>query len=226
VMDSCRKVGCDQIIMVIGHQADVVREVFAEDSSDVVWVEQTEQLGTGHAVMVCQEHIEKLVGPVLVLGGDGPLVRPETLDELISVHVEKSAACSLATSILPDPAKYGRIVRDENGGLVGIVEYLDATEEQRKINEVNVSIYCFDAQALAKALPRLANDNAKGEYYLTDILGILAEDGGTLAAVASVPPVDTISINTLDELAEVDCIMAKRLGRDGCCCSEGGDCNG
>jgi bifunctional UDP-N-acetylglucosamine pyrophosphorylase/glucosamine-1-phosphate N-acetyltransferase len=143
------------------------------------------------------------------------LIRPETLGELLRVHRDKGAVCTLATSILDDPGKYGRIVRDEQGELSGIVEFLDADEAQRQIHEVNVSIYCFDAEALHAVINRLSNDNAKGEYYLTDTLSLLGEDGGKLAAVASVPPEDTLSINTIEELAEVDRIMAARQdGRD------------
>ena len=209
VLDTCRAAGGTRLIVVIGHRAQLVRQTVG-DPGDVTYVEQTQQLGTGHAVMVCADELAKLSGEVFVLAGDGPLIRPETLRELLAVHREKKAACTLATSILPEPGKYGRIVRDEAGELVGIVEYLDATEDQRQIHEVNVSIYCFDAAALRDVLGKLTNDNAKGEYYLTDALSLLRAQGHKLAAVAAVPPEDTLSINTVEELAEVDRIMAAR----------------
>lgn len=214
VLDVCRAVGCDRLITVIGHQADLVRERLGQngDAENVVWVEQTEQLGTGHAVMVCEDQLQDLEGPVLVVAGDGPLLRAHTLADLIETHLAEGAACTLATSILPDPGRYGRILRDDDGNLTGIVEYLDATEDQRAIHEVNVSLYCFDAAALRSVLGRLTNDNSKGEYYLTEALELLGEDGGKLAAVAAVPPEDTISINTVDELEEVNRIMAARQG--------------
>jgi bifunctional UDP-N-acetylglucosamine pyrophosphorylase/glucosamine-1-phosphate N-acetyltransferase/UDP-N-acetylglucosamine pyrophosphorylase len=214
VMDACRQAGCDKLIMVIGHQAHLVRETFA-DPDDVAWVEQTEQLGTGHAVMVCRDELARLDGPVLVVAGDGPLIQARTLADLIETHRSQGASCTLATSILPDPGSYGRILRDENDHLVGIVEAKDADERQKLIREVNVSLYCFDAQDLLGALDHLSNDNVKGEYYLTDTLGILRGQGKTLAAVAAVPPEDTLSINTVEELAEVDRLMRARLDGGG-----------
>ena len=227
VIDACRAAGCSNLVLVVGHRAEMVKEAFGNITGSVHYVMQIPQSGTGHAVMMCAKELEKLSGPVLVVAGDGPLIRPETLLELIRVHNEKHAACTLATSILDEPEKYGRIVRDEAGELVGIVEYLDATAAQRQIKEVNVSVYCFDAAALRSILPKLRNDNNKGEYYLTDALSILRSEGKKLAAVAAVPPQDVLSINTLKELEEVGAILAKRLGDSqgecsGCCgCSIG-----
>jgi UDP-N-acetylglucosamine diphosphorylase/glucosamine-1-phosphate N-acetyltransferase len=219
VMDACVSAGCDRLLVVIGHKADLVRETFAGRDGEIRWVEQTEQLGTGHAVMVCEDELASADGPVLVLAGDGPLVRPETLRKLMETHQEQAAACTLATSILPDPMRYGRILRDDAGQLAGIVEYLDADESQRAIDEVNVSLYCFDAAALRGVVGRLSNENTKGEYYLTDALGLLREDGATLAAVPAVPPEDVLSINDLDQLRQVNLIMARRL-------EEAGNANG
>ncbi|NLF31814.1 MAG: bifunctional UDP-N-acetylglucosamine diphosphorylase/glucosamine-1-phosphate N-acetyltransferase GlmU, partial [Planctomycetes bacterium] len=179
-------------------------------AADVVWVEQTEQLGTGHAVMVCGEHLTGLDGPVLVVAGDGPLVRGETLAELLGAHTRAGAACTLATCILDDPKAYGRILRDDAGELIGIVEYLDADEAQRAVSEVNVSLYCYDARRLREALGRLTNDNAKGEYYITDTLALLRADGHRLAAVPAVPPQDVLSINDRVQLAQVNALMQQR----------------
>jgi len=214
VLDTARKAGCDRLLVVVGHKAELVQQTFAEDSRDISWVVQSPQLGTGHAVMVCKDQLAGLQGAVLVLAGDGPLIRPETLRELIETHEAAAAACTLATCILPEPGGYGRIVRDAEGNLQAIIEALDATDEQKVIKEVNVSIYCFDAEALRLAIGRLTNDNAKGEYYLTDALGILAAEGRKLAAVAAVPPEDVLSINTLDELAKVSEIMAAREAKE------------
>lgn len=210
VMDACRQAGCEKLICVVGFGAERVRETFA-DATDVVWVEQTEQLGTGHAVMVCGDHLADLDGPVLIAAGDGPLVRGETLAEVIEAHQASGAACTLATCILDDPMAYGRIVRDEAGELVGIVEHLDADESQRAIREVNVSLYCYDAARLREALGALTNDNAKGEYYLTDTLGILRDAGRSLAAVPAVPARDVLSINDRRQLAEVNALMQQRV---------------
>ncbi len=215
VLEACTAAGCGELIIVIGHQADRVRQAFAAGLPGVrlTWVEQTPQLGTGHAVMVCREHLERLSGPVLVVAGDGPLVRSETLKRLLAEHARSGAACTLATSILDDPGRYGRIVRDEQGELVGIAEYLDADQTQRQIKEVNVSLYCFEADALVSVLDRLTNDNAKGEYYLTDALGLLAADGKKLSAVAAVPSEEVLSINTVDQLRQVEAILGRRPER-------------
>lgn len=211
VLDACRQVSCDRFLVVIGYEAQRVRDTFAGNDQDVVWVEQTEQLGTGHAAVMCREHLESVSGPVLLLAGDGPLIRPETLREILATHEREQAACTLATCIMPDPARYGRIVRDENGELVGIVEYLDADPEQRKINEINISLYCFDAAALRSVLPRLDNNNAKGEYYITDALGLLRSDEAKIAAVPAVPPEEAMGINTVEELAEANRVMSARM---------------
>ncbi len=215
VLDVARQAGSSRLLVVVGYRAELVKQTFADDARDISWVVQSPQRGTGHAVMVCKLELSGLDGPVLVLAGDGPLIRPETLRQLIDTHQAAGAACTLATSILPDPGGYGRILRDEAGNLVGIVEALDATARQKAIREVNVSVYCFDAAALADVIGRLKNDNAKGEYYLTDALGLLASDGRKIAAIAAVAPQDVLSINTLDELQKVSDIMAGRMAAEG-----------
>jgi len=215
VLDACREAGCQTLLVVIGHKAGLVREAFADDASDIRWVEQTEQLGTGHAVMVCADELSELRGAVLVVAGDGPLVEAETLAALMAKHESDGAACTLATCILDEPGGYGRVIRDGDGQVAGIVEAIDADEAQRRTKEVNVSLYCFDAEALGGVIGRLSNDNAKGEYYLTDALAILRADGARVAAVAAVPPQDVISINTLDELERVGRIMGRRLSGTG-----------
>lgn len=211
VVDACRQAGCDRVILVVGHKAELVRQAFPATDGTIQYAEQIpQQLGTGHAVMVCTDQLARIQGPVLVVAGDGPLIRPETLRQLIETHQAKGAACTLATSILDEPAKYGRILRDDQGDLQGIVEYAEATDEQKNIREVNVSLYCFDAECLRNVLPRLTNNNNKGEYYLTDTLALLRQDGKKLAAVAAVPPEDVLSINTIPELDDVSRIMARR----------------
>ena len=213
VADACRAAGCDRLIVVVGYGAGSVREAFA-GQDDIAWVEQTEQLGTGHAVMMCREHLARLSGAVLVLAGDGPLVRPATLKNLLEAHAGARVACTLATCILADPGHHGRILRDGAGNLLGIVEHLDASPEQRHIREVNVSLYCFDAAALHQAVGQLRNDNAKGEYYLTDALEILRRAGHKLAAVPAVPEEEVLSINDRVQLAHVNALMQQRICRE------------
>jgi len=210
VFDACREVGCDRLICVVGFGAEKVRTAYAH-RKDIVWIEQEPQLGTGHAVQLCQPVLKKIQGELLILAGDGPLVRSETLSQLLGVHRRRRAACTLATSIMEKPTAFGRIVRDETGELIGIVEYLDATEAQHQIREVNVSLYCFDVAKLLEVIGQLRNDNAKGEYYLTDALGMMRAKEYSLAAVPAVPPSDVLSINDRVQLAEVNRLMQQRI---------------
>ena len=220
VLDSCRAAGCQKLLVVVGHKAEMVKAAFAGQDRDIVYIPQEPQLGTGHAALMCLGELKKLSGPVLVLVGDGPLIRAATLKKLLDTHAASGAACTLATSILPETTPYGRIIRDEKGDLVSIIEYPEATAAQRAIREMNVSLYCFDAASLISVLPRLTNANSKGEYYLTDTLAMLRADGKKLAAVAAVPPEEVMGINTIDDLADVSRIMAARESK-GCCCSGG-----
>ena len=214
VIDACRQAGCENIIVVVGHQSQEVREALGRYADNITWVEQTEQLGTGHAVMACCDELAKLSGAVLVLAGDGPLIHGETLAKLLAQHNDQ-AACTLATCIMDDPHHHGRIVRDESGELLGIVEYLDADQQQREIKEVNVSLYCFDAEALRQSLPKLSCDNAKSEYYITDLLEIMRSSNLRVQATAAVTPEEARSINTLEELHEIERILAARSAEAG-----------
>jgi bifunctional UDP-N-acetylglucosamine pyrophosphorylase/glucosamine-1-phosphate N-acetyltransferase len=217
VLDACRAVGVTRIYLVIGHDRERVMAAYRGDA-DIGWVVQEEQKGTGHAVMVCREMMEKdgVVGDgehVFVLGGDGPLIRGETLKALAEKHLATKAAVTLATSVIENPTGYGRILRDAGGGVVGIVEQNDATAEQRAIKEVNPTYWMFRTTDLFEALAQVKPNNKKGEYYLTDTLAILREMGRTLEAVASVPAEDVLSINTRSELADVARLMQRRIQR-------------
>jgi len=217
VIDACRAVGATRLYLVIGHDRDRVMAAYKNDT-DITWVIQHEQKGTGHAVMVCQSQIESNEGTgendhVFVLGGDGPLIRADTLKTLADKHISTKAAVTLATSILPDPTGYGRILRDSAGNLLGIIEQNDATPEQRQIKEANPSYWIFRTRDLFESLTHVQPNNKKGEYYLTDTLAILKNMGKRVEAVASVPPEDVLSINTRSELADVARVMQKRIQR-------------
>ena len=213
VLNACREVGCQRLICVIGFGAEEIRAAFADDK-DITWVEQKQQLGTGHAVQMCGLLLESQDGELLVLAGDGPLIQPDTLAKLLTIHRERQyVACTVATCIMDKPRAHGRILRDETGQMLGIVEYLDATEAQHEIKEINVSVYCFDLARLVEVLGDLRNDNAKGEYYLTDTLGMLRGRGHALAAVPAVQPEDVLSINDRTDLAEVNRVMQRRIQR-------------
>lgn len=213
VFDACRKVNCDKLICVIGFGAEEIYAAYA-DEKDILWVEQPRQMGTGHAVQACRPLLEGLTGELLILAGDGPLVRADTLAQLLAIHRRRKAACTIATSIMDNPGSFGRVLRDETGDLIGIVEYLDATEDQHRIKEVNVSLYCFDVVKLLEVVGLLKNDNAKGEYYLTDSLGMLRARGHALAAVPAVPPEDVLSINDRVQLADVSRLLQRRIQRE------------
>ncbi len=209
VFDACRAAGVREVVAVVGHGKDEVIRTFAGDR-DVTWVEQNPQHGTGHAVMVCREHLLRFEH-VLVLGGDGPLIRAETLTALLERHRGEGNAATLATAILEDPTGYGRIWRDAAGELLGIVEQLDATAEQRQVREVNPSYYCFRVADLLSVLDQLRPNNRKGEYYLTDTLELLRRAGRRIGAVTAVPPEDVYSINSRAELALVSRVMRDRI---------------
>jgi UDP-N-acetylglucosamine diphosphorylase/glucosamine-1-phosphate N-acetyltransferase len=211
VVEACRAAGFARVILVVGHKQEVVRAVFAGEG-DVGFAVQAEQLGTGHAVLCALDLLSKVDGEVVVLAGDGPLIRAGTLKKVIEKHRASEASATIATSVVEDATGYGRIIRDASGRFAAIVEDKDATDEQRKVREINPSIYCFDAHKLVERLPRLSNANAKGEYYLTDIPGMLRDEGEVVEVVDAMPPEDILSINTPEQLAEVDSILRDRLG--------------
>ncbi|QOV87863.1 NTP transferase domain-containing protein [Humisphaera borealis] len=215
VLDACFEAGCGRVIVVVGHGKDEVIAQFAGDAR-IDWVEQTEQLGTGHAVRVCESLLAKQSathpdGDVFILAGDGPLVRADNLRALRQAHKQDHAAASLATAVVDEPAGYGRIVRTTAGDFLEIVEQLDASPAQRDIREINVSLYCAKADELLFALARLKNDNKKGEYYLTDVFGILRNAGKKVTAVQAVAADDVLSVNSRDQLADVDAILQDRI---------------
>ena len=209
VVDAAEAAGVNKIVLVVGYGQELVREAMA-GRDGVSFAEQTEQLGTGHAAL-CAESAVGDADDVLVLAGDGPLIRSSVLERLIAVHREESAAASLATACIDDPTGYGRIVRDAAGQFAAIVEQKNATDEQLRITEVNPSYYCFDRKSLFAALHGLRPDDTGGEYYLTDVPGILKEQGHHVGLLDEVPQEDVLSINTLDQLAKVDEILRHRL---------------
>lgn len=212
VLNACRMAGVDRLIAVVGHGKEQVIERFASEH-DVVWVEQTEQRGTGHAVLCCRETLKGFKGTVIVIAGDMPLVRREALADLIEAREQSGDALTLATTLLDEPKGYGRIVRDSAGRLQAIVENRDCNEAQRAIREVNVSYYCFDAERLFAALKKVEPETAKGEYYLTDTVRILRDGGHGVSATVKVAPEDALGINSRIELAVVGRAMQDRLQR-------------
>lgn len=218
VVDACLEAGCGRVVVVVGYEQGMVRSALEGYDGRVAFVEQPEQLGTGHAVGCARGEFEGL-GPgehdVFVLAGDGPLIRARTLATLLDRHRSVGASATLATSVIGDPAGYGRIVRDGAGGFLRIVEQKNATEAELSIREVNPSYYCFDAARLFAALERVGRDGVSGEYYVTDVPGLLLGDGERVEVIDAVPPGDVLSINTPEQLAEVDRVFRSRAAERG-----------
>ncbi len=213
VLEESRAAGASKLLAVVGHGKDAVISRFSADPL-IGWVEQTEQRGTGHAALCCRDALRGFRGTVVVIAGDMPLVRRETLKELIRTRIERGDAASIATTELDAPAGYGRIVRSSSGDLEAIVEHRDASPEQLKIREVNPSYYCFDSPALFEALDQLRPSGEKGELYLTDAIGILRSAGKSVSAVVRVPSEDATGVNTRRDLADVNRMMQQRIQSD------------
>ena len=212
VLRACYEAGCERVVVVVGHGRDEVVARFADDDR-IRWVEQTEQLGTGHAARMCERELADHDGDVFILAGDGPLIRGEVLQTLLQAHQEDGADASMATAMLDDPTGYGRIVRDDAGEFIEIVEQADATPAQRDIREVFPSYYCVKAEALTFALGRITNQNKKGEYYLTDLYAVLRRAGRRVLAVQAVTAEDAMAVNDRAQQADVDAIMQDRIHR-------------
>jgi bifunctional UDP-N-acetylglucosamine pyrophosphorylase/glucosamine-1-phosphate N-acetyltransferase len=206
VVDAVGTVNPDEIVVVVGHGAELVQEVLPEG---VTTVTQPEQLGTGHAVMVALDAMGDVSGDaILVVPGDTPLLPPRSLSALLEEHA-KGASATVLTTVMPDPTGYGRVIR-YGDRVVGIVEESDADEEQQRIGEVAVSTYVFDGDALSVALGEIRADNEQAEYYLTDAIGALAAPG-MVRAVAAAEPSDVLGVNSHDQLAVVAAHMRRRI---------------
>lgn len=219
VLDALQAGGVQKVVVVVGYRGADVQTQLAP-RGNVQFVEQTERLGTGHAVKMAREILAQHRGPALVVAGDSPMLQSESVKRLLEEFVgvppsggsPRSApakagtptACLLGTLHKESPQGLGRIVRDAAGEFAGIVEEKDATDEQRKITEVNMSTYVFDAAELVHALDLLKDDNRQKEYYLTDCPGILRQEGKMVKALPILQPCEALSINTPEELAAVE----------------------
>ncbi len=200
----------ERIFVVVGHQADeVVKAVQTEAGQAAEFVTQTEQRGTGDAVMAAQARLAERESDVLVLSGDVPLIRAATLESFVDEHRTSGAACSILSVRLENPTGYGRMVRDENDRFVRIVEQKDASPEEQKVKEINSGIYCFDARKLFAALKRVNPANQQGEYYLTDVPQILLADGEKVNVHLHSDAREVSGINTRAELAEFENLLRR-----------------
>jgi bifunctional UDP-N-acetylglucosamine pyrophosphorylase/glucosamine-1-phosphate N-acetyltransferase/UDP-N-acetylglucosamine pyrophosphorylase len=209
VLDAVWAAGVEEAIVVVGYQADRVRETLAERSG-ITFAVQAEQLGTGHAVMMCANPLQGFEGGILIVTGDSPLTQAGSLRHLIDLYRSDRPACILGTLSTDNPQGLGRIVRSTSGEFLGIVEEKDATAEQKAIREVNMSTYLFDAPALWSSLRRIGNNNQQREYYITDCPGILKSDGADVRALPVLQACEALSVNTLDDLRVVEEEMRRR----------------
>lgn len=209
ILNACRNAGASRTIVVVGHEAERVQEAFQDQCEFVL---QEEQLGTGHAIMVTRPQLQAYDGDLLVLPGDTPLIDDETLRKLVAHHRKSGAVATLLSAELPhDAGMYGRVLRDEAGKVLGIVEAKDATPHQLEIREINTSIYCFKAGALFDALGKVRRDNAQGEYYLTDVIGTFKGEGLQIEAVVADDWQVTLGVNTRVELADLASRLRRRI---------------
>lgn len=208
VLDSLRAAGVEKIVVVVGYKADEVKQQLAS-YDNIEYALQSEQLGTGHAVMMCKDNMKDHDGAVVVVAGDSPMLQSTSIKALLDDFTKSQPGCILGTLIHENPTGLGRIVRDTTGKFTGIVEEKDATDDQRQINEVNMSTYVFDGQKLVGALDRLTDENAQGEYYITDVPTIMMSDNEDVRALPVLKPIEALSVNTVEHLADVEAAMKK-----------------
>ncbi|MGT2828311.1 bifunctional UDP-N-acetylglucosamine diphosphorylase/glucosamine-1-phosphate N-acetyltransferase GlmU [Streptococcus hillyeri] len=200
----------EKTVTVIGHKAELVREVLAEKSSFAL---QTEQLGTGHAVMMAEEELANLEGQTLVIAGDTPLITGESLKNLIDFHVNHKNVATILTATADDPFGYGRIIRNQHGEVTKIVEQKDATEFEQQVKEINTGTYVFDNKRLFEALKNINTNNAQGEYYLTDVISIFRENGEKVGAYVLHDFNESLGVNDRVALATAENVMRRRINK-------------
>ncbi|GAA1760421.1 bifunctional UDP-N-acetylglucosamine diphosphorylase/glucosamine-1-phosphate N-acetyltransferase GlmU [Nocardioides hankookensis] len=211
VLTAAQALDPEQVVAVVGHQREAVGAHIHESFPDVVLAVQEEQHGTGHAVRMAVEAAGQMSGTVVVAYGDTPLLRGDSLREFADEHEAAQRAVSILSGIVPDPFGYGRVLRNDEGDVEAIVEEKDATAEQREVREINSGILAFDAEFLRDALPRIGNDNAKGEYYLTDTIAIAREDGLTVGAHPIDDVMQTEGVNDRVQLARIGAELNRRI---------------
>ncbi len=195
----------ENVILVVGYKREHVLAAYPDYPSAV----QAEQLGTGHAVQCAADHLTGFDGHVLVCYGDTPLMRKATYQSLIQRHLSQDADCTLLSAHISEGGNYGRIIRDAAGTFQSIVEAKDCTSEQAAVTEVNTGVYLFKAAPLLEALGHLKNDNAQGEYYITDVPGYLLGKGGRVSVCDTCTPTEMLGVNTAQQLQEVENILRK-----------------
>ena len=208
VIDAATVAGCDDKVVIVGHEAELVEKMVGSQGKIAL---QAEQLGTGHAVMQTAEALKGFTGTALILCGDTPLLEGEELKKFCEAHKASGAAATVLTAVMDDPFGYGRIVRDEKGNVQAIVEQKDATEAQKAIKEINTGIYCMECPLMFDVLATLTNDNAQGEYYLTDVLEKLNQAGQKVGGVVTEDSDMVMGINSRKQLSVAEGVMRQRI---------------
>ncbi len=202
VVDTLRALKFDKIVVVVGFKGEMVEQELKDYPVAIVW--QTEQLGTGHAVMMARDALEDFDGTTLVALGDVPFLSGRTIEELFDTHYRTDAKVTCLSVVLDDPTGYGRIVRDGNSDILKeIVEHRDASDDMLKIKEINTGTFCFDNRLLFDTLTRIDNDNSQGEYYLTDCVKILYSSGFRVSVVTAANPDEGMGVNSAEQLEEL-----------------------
>lgn len=209
VIDTMREAGIDDVNIIIGKGAKLVQD--RTSSRNVTYSLQEEQLGTGHAVKCAKAFLDGKSGVVAIFTGDAPLIKASTVKKLIDIHIANNNCATLLTSIVENPTGYGRIVRNDNA-VEKIVEHKDCSEDELNITEINAGMYCFDIKNLLDALGKLSNNNAQGEYYLTDVIEIFKSNGEKIGAMVTNFE-ETLGVNSRSELAVVENILRKRINK-------------
>ena len=209
VLDAARAAGCDRLIVVVGYGGEFVKGLLTNEPG-VEFAVQSEQKGTGHAVMMAEPNLRDHAGPALVLYGDMPLVRGASLKRLLDVRAEHDAACVVGSAETEQNHGLGRVIRDADGTFLEIVEERDATGAQRAVTEINTGCYAFAGPALLASLAQLSPNNAQGEYYLTDCPAILKARGETVLADPALSIEEALGVNTPQQLAEVERVLERR----------------
>lgn len=211
VVDQITKLDIEEMVTIIGHGAEMVKAQIGDKS---LYALQEQQLGTAHAVIQAQEMLAGKKGTTIVVCGDTPLIRAETMEALFNHHQELAAKATILTARIEDPTGYGRIIRNESCLVEKIVEHKDATEAERAIKEINTGTYCFDNEALFEALTKVSNDNVQGEYYLPDVIEILKEQGEIVTAFQTDKFEETIGVNDRIALSTAERIMRNRINEE------------
>ncbi len=208
-LNAARNVGSQTVVVVVGHQEDQVKKAFSDQK--LTFVTQKEQLGTGHAVMCAREALSGFSGDVLLLCGDVPLIRAETLEHLIKEHHRGANSATIITTHLDDPTGYGRVFRDATEDIQKIVEERDASEQEREINEINAGIYCFEAAFLFEALDEISTANDQNEYYLTDTVSIARKQGRNVGSLTVANAFEVMGVNSRIDLARANAEKRKEI---------------